>query len=60
MLEIYKESLSDLLSVNKTDLRIKESPLKGIYVEGLTSIVIFKNSSKKIKNIYTLKNVSTE
>lgn len=39
MLEIYKESLSDLLSVNKTDLKIKESPLKGIYVEGLTSIV---------------------
>ncbi len=39
MLEIYKETLYDLLSMNKADLKIKESPVKGIYVEGLTQIV---------------------
>jgi hypothetical protein len=39
MLEIYKETLYDLLSMNKSDLKIKESPVKGIYVEGLTQIV---------------------
>ncbi|KRX08581.1 P-loop containing nucleoside triphosphate hydrolase [Pseudocohnilembus persalinus] len=38
MLEIYKENLNDLLSLNKADLKIKESPIKGIYVEGLSSI----------------------
>ena len=36
MIEIYKENLYDLLSVEKTDLKIKESPVRGIYVEGLT------------------------
>ena len=35
-MEIYKETLYDLLAINKNDLRIKESPIKGIYVEGLT------------------------
>jgi hypothetical protein len=42
MLEIYKESLSDLLSKHKNDLKIKESPCKGIYIEGLTQIVRIK------------------
>jgi hypothetical protein len=36
MLEIYKETLFDLLSVNKSDLKIKENPARGIYVENLT------------------------
>ncbi len=36
MLEIYKENLFDLLSVQKQDLKIKESTTRGIYVEGLT------------------------
>ena len=40
MLEIYKETLYDLLSPMKSDLKIKESPTKGIYVEGLSMIVI--------------------
>jgi len=35
MMEIYKENLHDLLNQQKVDLKIKESPLKGIYVEGL-------------------------
>jgi len=39
MLEIYKETLYDLLSMNKADLKIKESPQRGIYVEGLSQIV---------------------
>ena len=36
MLEIYKENLFDLLSINRPDLKIKENPKKGIYVENLT------------------------
>lgn len=36
MLEIYKETLFDLLSVNRSDLKIKESASRGIYVEGLS------------------------
>jgi hypothetical protein len=36
MLEIYKETLFDLLSLQRPDLKIKESATKGIYVEGLT------------------------
>ena len=39
MLEIYKETLFDLLSLQRVDLKIKESPTRGIYVEGLNSIV---------------------
>lgn len=38
MLEIYKENLYDLLSTQRVDLKIKESPSKGIYVEGLNQI----------------------
>ena len=39
MLEIYKENLYDLLTINKADLKIKESPVRGIYVEGLKHLV---------------------
>lgn len=36
MLEIYKETLKDLLGNNCSNLKIKESPLRGIYVQGLS------------------------
>ena len=39
MLEIYKEKLVDLLlpeDEKAIELRIKESPLRGIYIEGIT------------------------
>ena len=46
MLEIYKENLFDLLAGDKmvsdkpaVDLKIKENPRRGIYVEGLTEEV---------------------
>ena len=39
ILQIYKEVIYDLLTGEK-DLKIKESPDKGIYVEGLTEIYI--------------------
>jgi kinesin family protein 5 len=39
ILEIYKENLFDLLSDHK-DLKIKESPARGIYVEGLAKVTI--------------------
>ncbi|EAS04578.2 kinesin motor catalytic domain protein (macronuclear) [Tetrahymena thermophila SB210] len=40
MLEIYKENLHDLLCIQKCDLKIKESPTRGIYVEGLTQLSV--------------------
>jgi len=38
ILEIYKETLRDLLSedTDNVPLKIKESPIKGIFVDGLT------------------------
>ena len=40
MLEIYKENLRDLLADVVIDLKIKESPSNGIYVDGLSQIPI--------------------
>ena len=40
MLEIYKENLRDLLADERIELKIKESPEKGIYVEGLRDMAI--------------------
>ena len=40
MLEIYKETLRDLLAPEGADLRIKEDPHKGIYVQGLTEVFV--------------------
>lgn len=39
MLEIYKETLYDLLNDRASNLKIKESPLRGIYIDHLTEIV---------------------
>ena len=39
MLEIYKEQLIDLLTTSRMNLQIKEGLKKGIYVEGLQTIV---------------------
>jgi len=36
MLEIYKENLRDLLTDDPLELKIKESPQKGVYVDGLS------------------------
>jgi hypothetical protein len=40
MLEIYKEQIFDLLNYTGSSLEIREHSKKGIYVEGLTKIVI--------------------
>jgi kinesin family protein 5 len=40
MLEIYKENLYDLLHQGKSELKIKESPVKGIYVHGLSDFCV--------------------
>ncbi|KRX06862.1 P-loop containing nucleoside triphosphate hydrolase [Pseudocohnilembus persalinus] len=37
MLEIYREQLSDLMDSEKSDLKIKETPKRGVYVSGLSS-----------------------
>jgi hypothetical protein len=39
MLEVYKESIFDLLAGSSKDLRIKEDSLNGFYVERLSKIV---------------------
>ena len=39
ILEIYNEKVQDLLSVENTNLQIKENGLSGIYVENLTAMV---------------------
>ena len=59
MMEIYRENLSDLLnsSLEKEDLKIKESPAKGIYIQGLTQIVSLAEHSK-IKICSTILNLS--
>ena len=40
LLEIYKESLRDLLEIESVNLQIKECPRRGIYVKGLTEVCI--------------------
>ena len=40
MVEIYRENLRDLLSSDKTELRIKESPRRGIYIDGLNEVFV--------------------
>ena len=40
MLEIYQENLKDLLNDELVELKIKESPTKGIFVDGLSEIAI--------------------
>jgi hypothetical protein len=40
MIEIYKEQIRDLLNVSKTDLKIKEAPRKGIYIENMTEVCV--------------------
>ncbi|CAG9312444.1 unnamed protein product [Blepharisma stoltei] len=40
MLEIYKETLKDLLDPQPLNLKIKQCPSKGIYVQGLTEVSI--------------------
>jgi hypothetical protein len=44
MLEIYQENIRDLLiqpnSFVNSELKVKESPKRGIYVEGLTEVFI--------------------
>lgn len=38
MLEIYKENLRDLLIDEQRDLKILETPQKGVYVDGLAEM----------------------
>ena len=40
MLEIYKETLRDLLEIQSSSLQIKECPRRGIYVHGLTEVCV--------------------
>jgi kinesin family protein 5 len=39
MVEIYKETLNDLINTGKTDLKLKENAARGVFVDGLTYVV---------------------
>ena len=39
-LEIYKESISDLLAPGAKNLKLRESPSLGVYVQGLSSLTV--------------------
>merc|ERR1711879_837070 len=39
-LQIYNECISDLLKPNRTNLQIRESKRRGLYVEGLSEWVV--------------------
>lgn len=43
-LEIYNESILDLLSDKKSKLDVKEDPEKGIFVQGLTGVIVKSTS----------------
>lgn len=49
MLEIYKENLIDLMGVKKDELKIKENPSRGIYIENLSEVD--SNSKEEILKI---------
>jgi len=44
-LEIYNESILDLLGDDKRKLDVKEDPDKGIFVQGLTGVIV-KNTTE--------------
>ncbi|CAG9325638.1 unnamed protein product [Blepharisma stoltei] len=52
MLEIYKETIRDLLDPDNRALSIKECPRRGIYVQGLNEVCIA--SEKDILDVLTL------
>jgi hypothetical protein len=42
-LEIYNEQIIDLLNKNNTNLQLREDTRKGVYVEGITELVVAKS-----------------
>ncbi|CAD8161308.1 unnamed protein product [Paramecium pentaurelia] len=48
-LEIYNEKIMDLLDTNKTNLKIKEDRLRGIFVQNLTEIKV--ESPEEMKQV---------
>ena len=43
-LEIYNESILDLMSNKNSKLDVKEDPQKGIFVQGLTNVIVKSTS----------------
>lgn len=43
-LEIYNESILDLMGTKNHKLDVKEDPKKGIFVQGLTNIIVKSTS----------------
>jgi hypothetical protein len=44
-LEIYKENVRDLLNPKNSNLKVRETPQRGVWVENLTELVRFLCSS---------------
>lgn len=51
-MEIYNESVNDLLDASNTNLRIREDPGEGYYVSGLKSMRV--NGMEEVNKIITL------
>ena len=58
MVEIYMEKIQDLLDSTKTDLKIKESSRKGIYIDDLTERYI--GSDTEVYEIMKIGNASRQ
>ena len=44
MIEIYMEKIRDLLEPHKTDLKVREDPKRGIYIDDLTEKFVTEES----------------
>lgn len=51
-LEIYKEVIRDLLSPKGYNLKIRETPSRGTWVDGLTEQVTFSNKLFNFLNLF--------
>lgn len=40
MVEIYIEKIRDLLNTARVDLKIREDPVRGIYIENLSEVEV--------------------
>ena len=59
-IEIYKEHIQDLIDLTKKDIRIRESPEEGFFLEGVTWVKI--NNTSEFVDLFTKceKNRTTE
>lgn len=49
MLEIYNETITDLLNPAATNLQIREDQFKGCYVEGLSEVQVLNGEAQAVR-----------